>query len=161
VTASSAGEGHGSTFTVRLKAMPSTATSSGLSSPWARRVKQRRVLLIEDNAAARETLRTVLELSGHVVYDAGNGPHGIELLTAVRPHVGIIDVSRPGLDGYEVARRIREKPQGRGMLLLALTANGSPDDSMHTLEHGFDYHLAKPVDRDHLARLITDAVEGS
>lgn len=161
VTASSGGEGHGSTFTVRLKAMPSTETSRGLSSPWERRVKQRRVLLIEDNAEARETLRTMLELSGHVVYDVGNGPRGIELLTAVRPHVGIIDVSRPGLDGYEVARRIREKPQGRGMLLLALTADGSPDGSMHTMEHGFDYHLVKPVDQDYLARLITDAVEGS
>jgi CheY-like chemotaxis protein len=119
------------------------------------------VLLIEDNAEARETLRTMLELSGHVVYDAGNGPSGIELLSAVRPHVGIIDVSRPGLDGYEVARRIREKPQGRGMLLLALTADGSPGDSMHALEHGFDYHLVTPVDQDHLARLITDAVEAS
>ena len=137
--------------------MPATE----LSSPWERRVKQRRVLLIEDNAEARETLRTMLELSGHVVYDAGNGPSGIELLTAVRPHVGIIDVSRPGLDGYEVARRIREKPQGRGMLLLAVTADGSPGGSMHTMEHGFDYHLVQPVDQDHLARLIADAVEAS
>jgi two-component system, sensor histidine kinase len=76
VAASSEGEGHGSTFTVRLKAMPSTATSSGLSSPWEGRVKQRRVLLIEDNAEARETLRTMLQLSGHVVYDAGNAPAG-------------------------------------------------------------------------------------
>ncbi len=161
VTASSGGEGHGSTFTVRLEAIPSTETCSGLSSPWERRVKQRRVLLIEDNAEARETLRTMLELSGHVVYDAGNGPQGVELLSAVHPHVGIIDVSRPGLDGYEVARRIREQPQGRGMLLLALTADGSPGGSMHALEHGFDYHLVQPVDQDHLARLITDAVEGS
>lgn len=161
VTASSGGEGHGSTFTVRLKAMPSTATSSGRSSLWERRMKQRRVLLIEDNAEARETLRAMLELSGHLVYDVGNGSRGIELLSAVRPHVGIIDVSRPGLDGYEVARRIREKPQGRGMLLVALTADGSPDGSLHTLEHGFDYHLVTPVDQDHLARLITDAVEGS
>lgn len=161
VTASSEGAGLGSTFTVRLKAMPSTETSSGLSSTWERRVKQKRVLLIADNAEARETLRTMLELSGHVVYDVGNGPRGIELLTAVRPHVGIIDVSRPGLDGYEVARRIREKPQGRGMLLLALIADGSSDGSLHTLEHGFDYHLVKPVDQDHLARLITDAVEGT
>jgi len=160
VTASSEGEGHGSTFTVRLKAMPSTETSSGLSSPWEGRVKQRRVLLIEDNAEARETLRTMLELSGHVVYDTGSGSRGIELLSAVRPNVGIIDVSHPGLDGYEVARRIRERPQGRGMLLLALTADGAPGGSMHPLEHGFDYHLVKPVDQDHLAHLITDAVEG-
>jgi PAS domain S-box-containing protein len=160
VTASSEGEGHGSTFTVRLKAICSTETSFGLSSPWERRVKRRRVLLIEDNAEARETLRTMLELSGHLVYDAANGRRGIELLSAVRPHVGIIDVSHPGLDGYEVARRIRERPQGRGMLLLALTADGAPGGSMHPLEHGFDYHLVKPVDQDHLAHLITDAVEG-
>ena len=65
------------------------------------------------------------------------------------------------MDGYQVARRIREKPQGRGMLLLALTGHGAPGDSKHSSEHGFDYHLVKPVDQAHLARLISEAVEGS
>ncbi len=160
VTASSEGEGRGSTFTVRLEAMPSPETSSGMSSPRERRVKPRRVLVIEDSGEARETLRMMLELAGHVVYDVDDGVRGIELLNVVRPNVGIIDVSRPSIDGYEVARRIREKPEGRGMLLLALTGDGSPGGSMHSLEHGFDYHLARPVDQDHLARLISEAVDG-
>jgi two-component system, sensor histidine kinase len=160
VTASSEGEGRGSTFTVRLEAMSSPETSSGMSSLRERRVKPRRVLVIEDSGEARETLRMMLELAGHVVYDVDDGVRGIELLNVVRPNVGIIDVSRPSIDGYEVARRIREKPEGRGMLLLALTGDGSPGGSTHSLEHGFDYHLARPVDQDHLARLISEAVDG-
>ena len=106
-------------------------------------------------------LRTVLEFAGHVVYDAPDGVRGIELLNVVRPHVGIIDLSLPIMDGYQVASRIREKPEGRGMLLVAMTGYGSPDDSRHSLEHGFDYHLVKPVDPDYLERLISSGVEGS
>jgi signal transduction histidine kinase len=161
VDASSDGEGHGSRFTVRLRKIPLAETSSGLSFPRERRVKSRRVLLIEDSGEARETLRMTLELAGHVVYDATDGVRGIELLNVVRPQVGIIDVSLPGMDGYQVARRIREKPQGRGMLLVALTGHDSLGDSKHSLVHGFDYHLVKPVDSDYLASLIGEGVEGS
>jgi nitrogen-specific signal transduction histidine kinase/CheY-like chemotaxis protein len=161
VEASSDGEGHGSRFTVRLRKIPLAETSSGVSFRRERRVKSRRVLLIEDSGEARETLRMMLELAGHVVYDATDAVRGIELLNVVRPHVGIIDVSLSGMDGYQVARRIREKPQGRGMLLLALTGHDSPGDSKHSLEHGFDYHLVKPVDPDYLASLIGERVEGS
>jgi CheY-like chemotaxis protein len=83
------------------------------------------------------------------------------LLNVARPHVGIIDVGLPRIDGYQVARQIREKPHGRGMLLLALTANGSAGDSQHSLEHGFDYHLVKPVNPAYLARLISEGAAGS
>jgi two-component system CheB/CheR fusion protein len=82
-------------------------------------------------------------------------------VNVVRPHVGIIDVTLPGVDGYQVARRIREKPQGRGMLLLALTGQTSPVDAEHSLEHGFDFHLIKPVDPAYLARLIGAVAERS
>jgi len=161
VVASSDGEGKGSRFTVRLKKIPSAEMASGVSVPRERRAKPRRVLLIEDSGEAREKLRSLLELAGHVVYHTTDGIRGIELLNVVRPHVGIIDMTLPGMDGYQVARRIREKPQGRGMLLLALTGQVSTGDSVHWLEHGFDYHLIKPVDQDYLARLIGDAAEGS
>ena len=161
VTAASDGEGKGSSFTVRLKTIPLAEISPGVSFLRKRRAKARRVLLIEDSGTARERLRMMLELAGHVVYEATDGVRGIELLNVVRPHVAIIDVSRPGMDGYHVARRIREKPQGRGMLLLALTGHGSPGDSKHSLEHGFDCHLVKPVDPDYLARLIGEGVEGA
>ena len=161
VAASSDGEGYGSTFSVRLRKIPSPVMSSGVSVPRERRATPRRVLLIEDSAEARETLRMALELAGHVVYDTPDGVRGIELLNIVHPDVGIIDVSLPGMDGYQVARRIREKPQGRGMLLLALTGDGSPGDPQHSLEHGFDYHLVKPVDPEYLTRLISEGVKRS
>ncbi len=119
------------------------------------------MLLIEDSGDAREMLRMTLELAGHAVYDATDGVRGIELLNVARPDVAIIDVSLPGMDGYEVARRIRERPQGRGMLLLALTGHGSAGDAKHSSEHGFDYHLVKPVDPDDLVRLIGEVAEGS
>jgi two-component system, sensor histidine kinase len=161
VSVSSDGEGKGSRFTVRLRKIPLAETSSAVSFPPERRAKPRRVLLIEDSGEARQRLRSLLELAGHVVYHTTDGVCGIELVNVVRPHVGIIDVTLPGVDGYQVARRIREKPQGRGMLLLALTGQASPVDAEHSLEHGFDFHLIKPVDPEYLARLIGEVAERS
>jgi len=172
IVASSKGEGHGSRFTVRLRAMPSARNravlpfperraqprlaSSGVSLPSERRAKPRRVLLIEDSNDSREMLRMMLQLAGHVVYDAADGVRGLQLLNDVHPDVGIIDINLPTMDGYQVARRIREEPHGRGMLLLALTGYGSPGDGSCAPEHGFDFHLVKPVDPDQLARLLSE-----
>lgn len=118
------------------------------------RATPRRVLLIEDNADAREMLRMMLELAGHAVYDAPDGARGLELLGVVRPDVGIIDIGLPRMDGYQVARRIREDAHGRGMLLVALTGYSSPGDIERSSTHGFDCHMVKPVDPDRLARLL-------
>jgi signal transduction histidine kinase/ActR/RegA family two-component response regulator len=159
VVVSSGGEGHGSRFTVRLKRIPSAATSPGVAFPPERRAKPRRVLLIEDNQDAREMLRMVLELAGHAVYDAADAERGLELLNVVRPDVGIIDLSLPGMDGYQVATRIREEPHGRGMLLLALTGDGVPG-APPSSARAFDYHLVKPVDPDHLVRLLMEGADG-
>jgi len=158
IVASSEGEGRGSCFTVRLKQVPSENTPPRLQLPQERRGKPRRVLLIEDNTDARDMLRMMLELAGHVVYDAPDGVRGLELLNAVRPDVGIIDIGLPRMNGYQVARRIREVPHGRQMLLLALTGYGSPGDSKLSTENGFDYHLVKPVDPDRLSHLIRASV---
>jgi signal transduction histidine kinase/ActR/RegA family two-component response regulator len=155
IDASSAGEGQGTTFTLRLKQVPSTGASSGISLTPDRHAKPRRVLLIEDSGDAREMLRMMLQLAGHVVYDAADGVRGLELLNVVRPDVGIIDISLPGMDGYQLARRIREEPFGRDMLLLAMTGYSAPGDADRSLEHGFDYHLVKPVDLDQIARLLS------
>jgi CheY-like chemotaxis protein len=116
------------------------------------------VLLIEDSADARDLLRMMLERAGHRVYDAVDGTHGLELLNNVQPDVGIIAIGLPVMDGYEVARRIRAQPHGRSMLLLALT--GSADDLDSLSDHGFDYHLVKPVDPGYLVRLISSAQTG-
>jgi CheY-like chemotaxis protein len=160
VVASSPGEGHGSTFTVRLRQVPSAQTSPAALPAPERRAHPRRVLLIEDSDDAREMLRMMLELAGHVVYDAADGARGLELLNAERPDVGIIDIGLPMMDGYQVAKRIREEPHGRSMLLLALTGS-DPRDTRSSREHGFDHHLLKPVDPDQLARLLSEGAASS
>jgi CheY-like chemotaxis protein len=118
------------------------------------------VLVIEDNRDAREMLRMLLELAGHVVFDASDGVRGLELLEAEHPDVAIIDIGLPGLDGYQIARRIRAHPNGRGMLLLALTGYGFPSDRLHSAEAGFDHHLVKPVDTDELTHLLSARAHG-
>ena len=157
IVASSEGEGYGSRFTLRLKQIPAAVAFVGVSQLRDRRATPRRVLLIEDNNDAREMLRMMLELAGHAVYDAPDGARGLELLSVVRPDVGIIDIGLPRMDGYQVAKRIREDPHGRGMLLLALTGYSSTGDIQRSSTHGFDYHLIKPVDPDRLALLLEGA----
>ena len=162
IVASSEGENHGSRFTVRLRQIPSASTSSSDRAfpSERRRTRPRRVLLIEDSGDAREMLRMMLQLAGHMVYDAADGARGLELLNVERPDVGIIDISLPTMDGYQVAKRIREEPHGRDMLLVALTGYGAQDDANSASEDEFDYHLVKPVNPDQLARLLSEGGEG-
>jgi CheY-like chemotaxis protein len=112
------------------------------------------VLLIEDNADAREALRVLLELDGYDVEAAGDGPQGIEIARAKRPAVALVDIGLPGIDGYEVARRLRALPAPR-CSLVALTGYSDPDDRRRAEEAGFDAHVVKPVDPDELTRLLT------
>jgi CheY-like chemotaxis protein len=111
------------------------------------------VLLVEDNADAREALRVLLELDGYDVEVAGDGPQGLEIARAKTPAVALIDIGLPGMDGYEVARRIRGL-SGSRPLLIALTGYSDPDDRRRAEEAGFDAHVVKPVDPDELTRLL-------
>jgi len=156
VAASSAGEGQGSTISIRLTQISSERSLAVVSGSAGRRARPRRVLLIEDSQDAREMLRMMLELAGHVVYDAADGIRGLELLNVVRPDAAIIDIGLPGMDGYQIARRIREEPYGREMLLLALTGYDAPGDVQRSSDHGFNHHLVKPVDPDRLERLLSE-----
>jgi len=160
VIASSGGVGNGSTFTVRLPRLANATISPGVASPLAGTVPKR-ILLIEDSRDAREMFRMVLEGAGHSVYEAENGPRGLEVMDREHPDVAIIDIGLPGLDGYQVARRIRAHPRGQAMLLLALTGYGSERDHQRSAEAGFDYHLVKPVDTDILGRLLDERVVAS
>jgi len=153
VVASSGGEGLGSTFTVRLRQSP-TAPTPGALSPRPDGAHPTRVLLIEDDKDAREMLRLMLEIAGHTVYEAADGPRGLELLETEHPDVAIIDIGLPGLNGYQVARLVRERPNGLAVVLVALTGYGRASDYQHSTEAGFDYHLVKPVDLDILSRLL-------
>ena len=154
VNASSGGLGQGSTFTVRLPRVRGPHAETGVPSSFDR-TAPKRVLIIEDSPDAREMFHMMLELAGHSVYEAENGERGLELLERENPDVAIIDIGLPGLSGFEVARRIRERPSGRAMLLLALTGYGSASDVERSAKAGFDYHIVKPVDIDELARLIS------
>jgi PAS domain S-box-containing protein len=154
IVASSDGEGKGSTFTVRLR-QSLTAPASGALPGRSDDANPRRVLLIEDDSDAREMFRLMLEIAGHVVYDAADGPSGLAILQAEQPDAAIIDIGLPRMDGYQVARCIRAHPHGRTMILLALTGYGRPSDHQRSAEAGFDHHLVKPVDLGTLARLLS------
>ncbi len=156
VEARSAGLGRGSTFTVRL---PAIAPALGSSTPAPKRAgrEPRRVLIIEDNEDAREMLRCELEREGHTVYEAAEGQDGIAQALSMAPDVALIDIGLPGLDGYEVARRIRAANAGKSLTLIALTSYGLADDRRRAEEAGFNLHLVKPVDPVKLGDVIATA----
>jgi CheY-like chemotaxis protein len=124
-----------------------TTTESG--SPSA----TRSVLIIEDHDDAREALRALLELEGYRVEAAASGPLGLDLARERSPQVALIDIGLPGVDGYEVARRIRSFT-GPRPYLIALTGYGQPEDVKRAIDAGFDAHLLKPVDPDALAHVL-------
>jgi PAS domain S-box-containing protein len=154
VEVSSPGPGLGSVFTVRLPGLEVPPLQPEPSSTVIRANVRRRVLIVEDNADARESLRTILELSGHEIYEAGDGPGGVEQALELRPDMALIDIGLPSLDGYEVAKQIRSAPAGREMFLVALTGYGQPRDRQMAREAGFDAHLVKPVDFKRLSEII-------
>jgi CheY-like chemotaxis protein len=114
----------------------------------------RHILLVEDNPDARDAMRALLELDGHTVEVAAEGTQGIDLARAKRPDVALIDIGLPGLDGYEVARRVRALGPNCPVL-IALTGYSQPEDRRRAQEAGFDAHLVKPVDPSALTRLLT------
>ena len=154
--AASSGPQQGSTFTVTLptiEARPEDETPLDAQAPQSRH----RILLVEDNADARETMVAALELGGHRVYQAADGNAGIRAVGEVRPDVAVIDIGLPGLDGYEVASTLRRNPECRDMVLLAITGREQPDSLRRAREAGFDDYLSKPVTPDRLVRLIDAA----
>jgi two-component system CheB/CheR fusion protein len=153
VEAQSHGQGTGTTVIVRLPAIaPPRREPEPRAAPEG--AAARRVLIVEDNDDARETLRTLLELSNHIVREATDGPGGIEEALRFQPDVAIIDVGLPGLDGYAVARYLRASAGGKQTRLVALTGYGSSKDALRAREAGFDAHLVKPVDPDRLAKIL-------
>ena len=113
----------------------------------------RSILIVEDNADARDALGALLELEGHVVAAAGEGHQALELVRATDPDIALVDIGLPGIDGYEVARRVRAV-DGRRPVLIALTGYGQPEDRRRASEAGFDGMLVKPVDPTALTTLL-------
>ena len=168
VTASSEGSGRGSTFEVRLPAIPHSHPASEPAQPApvgvaaarradaGRRASQpRHILIVEDGPDARKALGRLLEIWGHRVELAEDGTRGVERAIASQPEVALIDIGLPGLNGYEVAKRVRQV-LGNRIRLIALTGYGQPDDHERTRAAGFDQHLVKPVNPKLLSRLLQD-----
>jgi CheY-like chemotaxis protein len=118
---------------------------------------RRRVLVADDNLDAAESLQMWLQMSGHEVEIARDGPATLAAAESFRPDVVLLDLGMPGMTGLEVARRIREAEWGRGMILMALTGWGQEEDRQRTAEAGFDHHLTKPIDPDRIDALIRGA----
>jgi signal transduction histidine kinase len=174
VAAHSEGVGRGSEFVVHLPIeMPAEANGAPVDEippdsagpSWIRRSvppvssvpppsPALRILVVEDNDDIRETLKDLLEMCGHQVDVAGDGASGVEQTLSLRPDVALIDIGLPGLDGYQVAQKIRAEMPVASTRLIALTGYGQPDDKRRALAAGFDAHLVKPVDFDDLKRLL-------
>lgn len=112
------------------------------------------MLVVEDNDDAREAVRCLLEVRGHRVEVAEEGHQAVVVALDKRPEVALIDISLPGLDGYEIAQRLRASAEGKGMYLVAMTGYSDPDHRRRAFETGFNAHLLKPVDPDELYRLL-------
>ena len=156
VTASSEGYGHGSTFEVRLPLAAVDAPTHHVPSG-RKGFDGWRVLVVDDNLDATETLQTLLESLGATVAAAANGSEALAQFERFAPDAVLLDIGMPGMDGYEVARRIRALPAGGATPLIAVTGWGQQEDIRRCFEAGFDHHLVKPLDVDKLWELSVGA----
>ncbi len=162
VVASSAGTGRGTEFTVRLPgvldaarliAESDTASVVAPSPP-------RHILIVEDSDDNRESLQELLESQGHRVDTAMDGEQGVERAIAAHPEVALVDIGLPRLDGYEVARRIRAAG-GSDIFLVAVTGYGQPEDRTRAAAAGFDVHITKPINFNHLDEILAAVTKTS
>ena len=154
VEAHSAGSGTGTEVVVRLPlaAPPEAIAETPRATPTARRV-----LVIDDNSDAAESLRDLLALEGHEVETALDGAQGIAKAREYAPDVVLCDIGLPGIDGYEVAKALRAAPAPRRAFLIALTGYARPEDQARAMDAGFDAHLAKPSTIEQIQEVIARA----
>jgi len=156
----SGGLGQGSEFVVTLPLLEHAAAAE-IAQPatLALTPVAARVLMIQDNEEAADVLAQLLRLSGHEVELALDGAKGLKLVEKFSPEVILCDLGLPGVDGYEVAARIRKRPLSRTPAMIALTGYGSAKDHKSALAAGFDLHVVKPADPEVLLRLIDSAMK--
>jgi len=155
VEAKSGGLGHGSEFIVRLPLRTGAMRPGQPAKPASGREMARRIVLIDDNVDAAESLAMLLRLKGHEVHVAYDGPAGVALALKTAPDCVLIDIGLPGIDGYEVAKRLRSH-DGGATLLVALTGYGQSEDRIKSEQAGFDHHLVKPVAQNVLEDLLRE-----
>jgi len=159
VEARSDGLDQGSEFIVRLPVMVEPRIQKE-SSPSANghdfwHQKKLRILVVDDNRDAADSMTMILRrIMGHEIETAYDGHAGVEAAKWFRPHIALLDIGMPKVDGYEACRRIREQPGGKNITLVALTGWGQDEDRRRTLDAGFDVHLLKPADCTSLEKLL-------
>jgi PAS domain S-box-containing protein len=157
VAAFSEGPGRGSEFVVRLPTVAAGPTDAAEKRPGREAAPRRRVLVVDDNLDAAESLAMLLRLEKHTVHTAHDGPAALLEAEAFRPEVVLLDIGLPRMDGYEVARRLREELGLKAALLVAVTGYGQEEDRRRSEEAGFDAHLTKPADLATVQRLLNAA----
>jgi two-component system CheB/CheR fusion protein len=157
VAAASPGVGMGSEFIVRLpltNRLPEREAPSSRGSVRAPANDGARIVIVEDNCDSREILYELLTEAGFECHSAATGPAALELIAEVRPEIAILDVGLPEMDGFEVARRLRNDPRNDEICLIAMTGYGRASDRAMAKSVGFDQHLVKPVDPSVLLKLM-------
>ncbi|HET9205657.1 MAG TPA: ATP-binding protein [Burkholderiaceae bacterium] len=156
VVAESAGLGSGSTFTVRLPAVDAPAADAAATTDSGLAMAQRRmrVLVIDDNVDAADALAIQLEMHGHLTRTEYGGATGLRMAREFDPEVVFCDIGMSGVDGHEVAARLRADPRHASTVLVALTGWGSEEDKRRTRSTGFDFHLVKPVSVDAVNEIL-------
>jgi PAS domain S-box-containing protein len=172
VHAASAGPGKGAAFVIQIPALaeelereeqrarassaePPALTYSPCPPDGEPKARRSRVLVVEDNEDAAESVRTLLELLGHEVVVAHSGPAGVSLAVSWRPDVILCDIGLPGLDGYAVVGELRRNPLTAQARVIAITGYGTEADRLRARQAGFDLHLTKPVDPDELVAVVS------
>ena len=161
VRARSEGPGRGSEFEVRLPLAPEELTGAQNAKVSARPLPvftgKRRVLMVEDGDDLRNACQAFLAKLGHEVAVAVDGLEGVAKILELLPDVSFVDVGLPGIDGYEVARRVRASPGGDQLYLVAVTGYDGSDAKEKVREAGFNLHLTKPVDGSEVANLVSSS----
>jgi CheY-like chemotaxis protein len=155
----SKGLGAGSKFVVRLPAAEDHAALDALGRReplTGSRPVVRRILVADDNEDAAMSLALILSMLGHETRTARNGLEALEIAEQFQPEVVLLDIGMPKLNGYDTARRLRQKTDGAQLLLVALTGWGQEADRLRSTDAGFDSHLIKPVDVAQIQRLLTE-----
>ena len=152
IQAHSAGVGKGSTFEIKLpRVAPPSASSGGAEM---QKVSPRRVFIVDDNADAADSLAELLRIEGHEAQAVHSPAAALELIDSFHPDIALLDIGLPDMDGFELVRRLRERPALAGVKFVALTGYGQIEDRRRVRESGFDDHLIKPIDLDALDRIF-------
>jgi len=161
VEVTSDGAGRGSEFTVHLPCMTEVPVGAPVAEarPAGPALAGRRVLVVDDNADAAETIAVFLRMEGHEVKSVGDGYEAIASAQVFAPHVIILDIGLPGMDGYQVARRLREAPQSDEAMYIALTGYGQKEDMAQAAAAGFHHHFVKPTDPRAIQQAIAQFFE--